>query len=83
MLSSNRGQRPSLKSSHEVEMFVVVIVVTGDVVGIVVEGADGSVSVVVDIVVVLAKQRPRVATTNTASFRIDMATHITLLIVLY
>ena len=83
MLSSNRGQRPSLKSSHEVEMFVVVIVVTGDVVDIVVEGVDGSVSVVVDIVVVLAKQGPRVATTNTASFRIDMATHITLLIVLY
>ena len=83
MLSSNRGQRPSLKSSHEVEMFVVVIVVTGDVVGIVVEGVDGSVSVVVDIVVVLAKQRPRVTTTNTASLRIDMATHITLLIVLY
>ena len=83
MLSSNRGQRPSLKSSHEVEMFVVVIVVTGDVVGIFVEGVDGSVSVVVDIVVVLAKQGPRVATTNTASFRIDMATHITLLIVLY
>ena len=65
-------------------MFVVVIVVTGDVVDIVVEGVDGpSVSVVVDIVVVLAKQGPRVATTNTASFRIDMATHITLLIVLY
>ena len=83
MLSSNRGQRPSLKSSHEVKMFVVVIVVTGDVVDIVVEGVDGSVSVVVDIVVVLAKQGPRVATTNTASFRIDMATHITLLIVLY
>ena len=83
MLSSNRGQRPSLKSSHEVEMFVVVIVVTGDVVDIVVEGVDGSVTVVVDIVVVLAKQGPRVATTNTASFRIDMATHITLLIVLY
>ena len=83
MLSSNRGQRPSLKSSQDVEMFVVVIVVTGDVVGIVVEGADGSVSVVVDIVVVLAKQGPRVATTNTASFRIDMATHITLLFVLY
>ena len=83
MLSSNRGQRPSLKSSHEVEMFVVVIVVTRDVVEIVVEGVDGSVSVVVDIVVVLAKQGPRVATTNTASFRIDMATHITLLIVLY
>ena len=80
MLSSNRGQRPSLKSSHEVEMFVVVIVVTGDVVEIVV---DGSVSVVVDIVVVLAKQRPRVTTTNTASLMIDMATHITLLIVLY
>ena len=83
MLSSNRGQRPSLKSSHEVEMFVVVIVVTRDVVEIVVEGVDGSVSAVVDIVVVLAKQGPRVATTNTASFRIDMATHITLLIVLY
>ena len=64
-------------------MFVVVIVVTRDVVEIVVEGVDGSVSVVVDIVVVLAKQGPRVATTNTASFRIDMATHITLLIVLY
>jgi len=50
MLSSNRGQRPSLKSSHEVEMFVVVIVVTGDVVEIVVEVVDGSVSVEIMVV---------------------------------
>ena len=49
-MSSNRGQRPSLKSSHEVEMFVVVIVVTGDVVEIVVEVVDGSVSVEIMVV---------------------------------